>query len=46
MVHFFSFNTKLFPRGIEEADLVSVELYIKLTWTKAGNMLIVISFHD
>lgn len=46
VVHFFSYKTKLFPRGIEEADLVLVELYIKLTWTKAGNILIVISFHD
>lgn len=46
IIHFFHYATKLYPRGIEDADLQDVKLYIKLTWTKAGNILIVISFHD
>lgn len=46
IVHFFHYSTQLFPRGIEEAPLQSVNLYIKLTWTKSGNILIVISFHN
>ena len=46
VIHFFHYSTKLFPRGIEEAVLQDVKLYIKLTWTKEGNILIIISFHD
>ncbi len=46
IVHFFHYSMQLFPRGIEEAPLQRVNLYIKLTWTKTGNILIVISFHN
>ncbi len=46
VVHFFHYSTQLFPRGIEDAELKNVKLYIKLTWAKTGNILIVISFHD
>lgn len=46
IVHFFHYSAQLFPRGVEQAPLQNVHLYIKLTWTKSGNCLIVISFHD
>ena len=46
VIHFFHSSAQLFPRGVEEAPLQNVRLYIKLTWTKSGNFLIVISFHD
>ncbi len=46
VMHFFNYSLKLFPRGIEDADEENVDLYIKITWTKDNNMLIVISFHD
>ena len=46
VIHFFHYTATLFPRGIEEAPAQKVKLYIKLTWTKSGTVLIVISFHD
>ena len=46
VIHFFHSSAQLFPRGVEDAPLQKVCLYIKLTWTKPGNCLIVISFHD
>lgn len=46
IVHFFHYTSKLIPRGEPDAELRSVKLYIKITWTKPGAVLIIISFHD
>ena len=46
VVHLFHRNVSLIPRGIEDATPCSVSLYIKMTWTKQGGLLIIISFHD
>ncbi|MCR5511018.1 MAG: hypothetical protein K6F54_08735 [Lachnospiraceae bacterium] len=46
IVHFFHYRTMLIPRGEEDAEQQSVRLYIKITWTKPGAVLVVISFHD
>lgn len=46
IVHFFHYSTRLIPRGIENAPPINVDLYIKLTWTKSGNILVIISLHD
>ena len=46
IIHFFHHKVALFPRGIEDAETQDVNLYIKLTWTKPGSVLIVISFHE
>ncbi len=46
IIHFFHYETSLIPRGIEDAKSKRIKLYIKLTWTKPSNVLIVISFHE
>lgn len=46
-MYFLNYNCSLIPRGIEDAESVSVDIYIKLTWAKHLNgVLWIISFHD
>ena len=46
IVHFFHHTISLFRRGVEDAPKESIDLYIKLTWTKPDNFLVIISFHE
>lgn len=47
IVHFFEKKVKLIPRYIEDAEAVTVDLYIKITWNSAANnFLVIISFHE
>ena len=46
IIHFFHHKVVLIPRGIEDAEKIDVNLYIKLTWTKPESVLIIISFHE
>ena len=46
IVHFFHYKLLLFLRGVEEADKRTVNLYIKLSWTKPEGLLVIISFHE
>ena len=46
IIHKFHQVVSLLPRGIEDAVACDFKLYIKLTWTKSGEILIIISFHD
>ncbi len=47
IVHVFRCIRAFVPRGIENAASENIGLYIKFTWTKyENNMLLIISFHD
>ncbi len=46
IIHFFHKPVSLFPRGIEDGQEETVNLYIKVTWTKPQGVLIIISFHE
>ena len=47
IVHIFHYIDFFIPRGIEDAVSERVRLYIKFTWSKYQNsVLLIISFHD
>ena len=47
VVHIFHYIGFFIPRGIEDAASERVRLYIKFTWSKyQNNILLIISFHD
>lgn len=47
VVYIFHHTKAFIPRGIEDAPCENVRLYIKFTWTKyQNNILLIISFHD
>ena len=47
IVHVFKYAASFIPRGIEDAPSEMVRLYIKITWSKyQNNILLIISFHD
>lgn len=47
VIHFFHYSDSFIPRGIEDGASQTIRLYIKLTWSRQmENVLIIISFHD
>lgn len=47
IVHVFKYAASFIPMGIEDAPSEMVRLYIKITWSKyQNNILLIISFHD
>lgn len=45
-VHIFKINKELMPRYKEEADYVTVSIYIKVTWPDGEPPMFIISFHE
>ena len=47
VIHFFHYSDSFIPRGVEDGASQTIRLYIKLTWSRQmENVLIIISFHD
>jgi hypothetical protein len=46
VVHIFMIDEKLIPKYEEDADPVSVSIYIKVTWPKSDEIMFIISFHE